>query len=63
MAGARLTGSDGVTYDVDDDTGDADVGHPGDTVLSTHTQQWLSKKKLLLHQNHMKLLVGFAPQL
>lgn len=42
--GARLTGSDGVTYDVDDDTGDADVGHPRNAVLSTHTQQSLSNE-------------------
>lgn len=32
-----LTGSDGVSYDVDDDTGDADVGHPRDAPLSTQT--------------------------
>lgn len=29
----RLTGSDRMSYDVDDDTGDADVGHPCDAPL------------------------------
>lgn len=29
----RLTGSDRMSYDVDDDTGDADVGHPRDAPL------------------------------
>lgn len=32
-----LTGSDGVSDDVDDDAGDADVGHPRDALLPKHT--------------------------
>lgn len=32
-----LTGSDGVSDDVDDDAGDADVGHPRDGLLPKHT--------------------------
>lgn len=59
---APLTGSDGVTYDVDDDTGDADVGHPRDTVLSTHMEQSQSKKPLP-HQKHSNLLAACVPQL
>lgn len=31
-----LTGSDGMSDDVDDDAGDADVGHPRDTLLPKH---------------------------
>lgn len=32
-----LTGSDGMSDDVDDDAGDADVGHPRDALLPKHT--------------------------
>lgn len=32
-----LTGSNGMSDDVDDDAGDADVGHPRDALLPKHT--------------------------
>ena len=31
-----LTGAYGMAHDVDDDTGYADIGHPGYALLSTH---------------------------
>lgn len=34
-----LTGAYGVAHDVDDDTGYADVGHPGYSLLSTHNKR------------------------